>query len=286
LEFVTFHSDRPAHAEISHPNVDEKTVSYSRMIDLLFRSAHLFHSQIRCTVLTDKKSSIKGITSEFQRVESDIDHSALMLSRTIAQMDYLEKNAFDKPIIFIDSDILVNAPLTELFELDFDVALTWRISFKMPINGGLLILNNRRPEVAKRFFRKFCDIYRQNYADRSAWYGDQLALRDAIGMHYKDMADGLIVGIDGCKVLLLSCDTYNFSPHNEYQAINSDLRDKAILHFKGQRKRLMAPFFNVWLKPHQPLPIWQKLLVGFARRNLQKKIASEHRSIAQIGKEV
>lgn len=275
MEFVTFHSDKPDTAHNVHPNVDAGSVSYTRMIDMLFRSARMFHPHASCTVLTDPNTSLKAISGNYQRANANVDHLALMLSRSIAQLSYIEDSDFAQPIILIDSDILVNASLLPLFELDFDVAITWRVSFKMPINGGLLILNNRRPAVAKKFFREFVDIYRKNYEKSAGWYGDQLALRDSIGMHYKDMADQLIVDINGCRVLFLSCDIYNFSPHNQYQAICSALEDKAIVHFKGRRKRLMVAFFEAWLKPRSKLPPWGHLRAWLARKRLFKKVDVE-----------
>ena len=275
LEFVTFHSDKPDSTHGVHPNVDANAVSYARMIDLLFRSARIFNPSSLCTVLTDSRTSLRAISGRYTRVNTEIDHTALMLSRSIAQLNYIEHSNFHQPIVLIDSDILVNASLAPLLEFDFDVAVTWRVSFKMPINGGLLILNNRRPEIAKQFFRDFVETYKKHHADQSGWYGDQLALRDCVGMHYKDMGHEKIVEVNGCRILLLSCDAYNFSPKDQYEAINSSLGDKFIVHFKGQRKRLMTTFFEAWLKSHEKLSPWGRLQVWLAHRRLKENVQKE-----------
>ena len=56
-----------------------------------------------------------------------------------------------------------------------------------------------------------------------------------------------VIDVDGCRVLLLPCDTYNFSPENKYKEICSALSEKVVLHFKGERKRLMPHFWKAWI---------------------------------------
>lgn len=279
MDFITFHVDPPCHAKRSHPNVNLGPHAYKRMIDMLFRSVRIFHAQSRCTLLSNPETRVDGIRAPFDKFNLQVNHSALMLSRSEAQLAYLQAQDFSQPLVFIDSDILINAALTPLFEEDFDVALTWRQSSTMPINGGLIILNNRRPEIAKKFFRDFVEIYRKNYADQGAWYGDQLAMRDLVGLNHRQMQQASLIHIQDCRVLLLSCDIYNFSPENNFNSIVNRPIEKAVLHFKGERKRLMSAFWDAHLLPIESSGLGAIVRSYLARRRIAKMalIESEKR---------
>jgi hypothetical protein len=216
------------------------------------------------------------VRQPWRRVEAPVDHGALMLSRAEAQLQWVEERDFTRPLVLLDSDILVAAPLGALFAEDFDVAVTWRASPEMPINGGLLLLNGRRPEVARRFFRRFVAVYRQRHTGANAsWYGDQLALRDCVGIAQAQMAQQPVADVDGCRVRLLPCATHNFSPDNSFAAIASGLPGIQVLHFKGQRKRLMRPYWDAFLRPHESRLPWAALLGRRARRRLQELAHAE-----------
>ena len=225
---------------------------------MLFRSARIFHRNVICTLLTDDQTNMDKLATVFQRRNYAIDHQALMLSRSLAQFKYIDEFDFSHPLVLIDSDILVNGSIQSIFDEDFDVALTWRNNKLMPINGGMVILNNRRPDAVRNFFRRFISIYQASYSNsiNSHWYGDQLALRDLIDQGPEDFSDHKIIVVNGCRILLLSCDIYNFSPNNKYQEICSDLSGKIILHFKGERKRLMSHFWKAWIKSRASYLPW------------------------------
>ncbi len=256
LEFVTFHVALGSSKEV-HPNQTLKHREYLSMIDMMFASARLFHPEAKTTVLTDPDTDFHGMEHSADRtVRSTIDNNRFMLERADAQSRYVQDSSFARPMVMLDSDILINAPLAPLFGRGFDVAVTWRDNADMPINGGLLILNNTRPDVAKRFFSRFTAIYREKYSDQAAWFGDQLALRDCVGLGLADLAARETVEVDGCRILLLPCDTYNFSPDNRYGEICSELPGKVVVHFKGQRKRLMGPFWRAWLRSRHSYSPW------------------------------
>lgn len=276
IEVVSFHASRPQADGGAHPNANLAVDEYMRMLDLLFRSARLFHPGADCTLLTNGATRMQGIRGKVRRVDAAVDHDALMFSRSLAQLAYVEESDFARPMLLIDSDILLRRSLRRVFERDFDVALTWRASASMPINGGLILLNNRRPERVRAYFRRFVDIYKAHYSGdgQSAWYGDQLALRDSVGVGHREMARTPEIEVDGCRILFLPCDTYNFSPDNSYAAIASGLADKSVLHFKGQRKRLMLPFWRTFLQPQET----GGMLGGLQRRLAQWRFDRESRN--------
>ena len=248
---VSFHADRPAGVQGVHPNANLQPSEYMRMLDLLFRSARLSHRSTRCVLLTDTATRVLGLTGHYRRIDGPVDHAALMLSRAEAQLAFVEQDDFAHPIALLDSDILLNGSLSPLFSEDFDVALTWRPLRRMPINGGVILLNNRRPEAARAFFRRFVHLYRSKYATAgsAAWYGDQYALLHCLGATYDELSTQAVIVRKESRVRLLSCDTYNFSPENDLAAIDGGLPKKVVLHFKGPRKRLMQQFWTTFLEP-------------------------------------
>ncbi len=272
-EFVSFHADRPPGIDGVHPNANLQSQGYMRMLDLLFRSARLFHRGAVCTLLTSQETRVNGVRGPLRRLNLPIDHQALMLSRSQAQLACVERSDFVRPLVLLDSDILIRGSLQPLFAEDFDVALTWRTNKTMPINGGFLVLHNRRPEVGRAFFRRFLQIYRERYAvgSNAGWYGDQLALHDLVGISHKEIHKHERVERDGCRIRLLPCEVYNFSPDNQLAAIQNGLPDKVVLHFKGQRKRLMEPFWQCFLEPRAA---WWPFANRNARTALQRLTAA------------
>jgi hypothetical protein len=274
FEFVTFHVALSSDAHV-HPNKTLKHREYLEMIEMMFSSARLFHKTITTTLLTDQQTNFGGMFSKNRIVRYDMDTGQLMFERAAAQLRHVESSLNSAPMVLLDSDILLNGSLADLFDLDFDVAVTWRESKVMPINGGLLVLNNRRPEVTKEFFRRFVNIYQEKYLDKAAWFGDQLALRDVIGIPLRDFHKERLITVQGCKVLLLHCDEFNFSPQNHLQEICTDLNDKVVLHFKGERKRLMPLFWKAWLRHRYSKLPWYHYIALRKRAWLNKNAILE-----------
>lgn len=246
------------------------------MIDMMFASARQTEHVLRTVVLTDKNTDFSLCRTPIDSiVRAEINANKLMMERTRTQLSYVESSPFTAPIVILDSDILINAPLKPIFDLDFDVALTWRESKAQPINGGFLILNNMRPDVSRRFFQKFSTIYSERYADQAAWYGDQLALRDCVGLSIKEYGKRNLIEVDGCRILLLPCDSHNFSPENKYAEIRADRPEKVVIHFKGERKRLMAPYWYAWLKPRKSFSPFVHLRAWQERKSLVRLVESE-----------
>ena len=252
------------------------------MIDMMFASASKAESVLRTVVLTDNTTDFSLCRTPVSAiVRTDINASQLMLERTRSQLSYVQSSSFTAPIVILDSDILINAPLKPIFDADFDVAVTWRESKNQPLNGGFLVLNNLRPEVSRRFFQKFSSIYLERYLDQAAWYGDQLALRDCVGLPLKEIRSRKLVEVDGCRVLLLPCDTYNFSPENRYGEIKADMPEKVVLHFKGERKRLMAPYWYAWLKSRNSFSPFVLLHAWRERKSLARLVKAEAEAEAE-----
>ena len=166
-----------------------------------------------------------------------------MLDRTRAMGEVVDDLIADHNLAFLDSDVLVNGSLDSLFLEDFDIGLTIRDHERHPVNGGVIVAQERRPAAVRRFFARLHDIYRQHHSEASSWFGDQEALFDLLGRQNSSTLRSRMLHVEGCRIRLLPCDRYNFSPTASPAAIRTPLHDRLILHFKGQRKPLMERFW-------------------------------------------
>ena len=152
------------------------------------------------------------------------------------------------PVVFLDSDVIVNADLGPLLAEEFDVALTYRDHPNTPVNGGVIIVKGGAHGSGLRFLERVRSIFDQEFSSARLWWGDQRALIAAVGHERFAHRQADTVEVDGTRVRLLPCDRYNFSPADDEQAIAAELGDKCILHFKGARKRLMPLYWASYLE--------------------------------------
>jgi hypothetical protein len=187
-------------------------------------------------LLTDKASVVD--TSLFDEVlRFDIDVAAIMYERSRVQIEYLKSlQPGDGLVCFLDTDMLI---LTKRF---FDgigtapLALTIRDNEVTKVNGGVIVVNMRRQAEAQDLLQKALDIFGRDFADKKAWWGDQLAF------------DALLLTPDGSAIRQLHCDQYNYSPGPFRSALLMiHAANLCLLHFKGEWKRYMpAVFFRYW----------------------------------------
>jgi hypothetical protein len=274
LEFVTFHVNTGAFDPI-HPNATLENSEYISMIEMMCASARLFHPDAIVTLLSNQTTNCGGFSEIGKLIRSSMNVQNLMLERTKLQLNYIKSNDFKRPIVLLDSDILINRPLSPIISRDYDVALTWRSSKNQPINGGFMILNNTRPEVTKNFFARYASLYEKKYQGQAGWWGDQLALRDSVGLSLSEYSSKIIVDSEGCRIFLLPCDRYNFSPENNFQGVASPLKSKFVLHFKGERKRFMKSFWTAWLSQRGTRSPWAHFSAWCERRWLLHQSAME-----------
>jgi hypothetical protein len=127
-------------------------------------------------------------------------------------------------VLALDTDVIVQADLSPVFGLPFDVALTRRdgpiydpsgkdVTKAMPYNCGVMF--SRLPAFWVRCLA-WCE------GKRVGWYADQLAAAE--------------VG-KTANVLTLHCDNFNYTPGSAEEDVSSRLA----VHYKGQRKAWMKP---------------------------------------------
>jgi hypothetical protein len=187
------------------------------------------------TVLVGTK--VEGDYDEYIPTENIEPNLALWI--LYARQCYLESPIFDCNTVFIDPDVLVIRPVDELFEQDFDMAVTERDGPEK-INMGVQYVKPHAKEKLIAFYEDMRARARQYPFNKQRWFGDQKALNELL-VEFNDTPCGL-------KVLRVPCDLWNASPSMEKtpekQERNKRISENAkILHFKGHRKQMMK---EVW----------------------------------------
>jgi hypothetical protein len=169
-----------------------------------------------------------------------------MYERATALLGYTSSAAFARDTAFLDSDAFVNRPLEAVFQLGFDVGLTYREGSRlMPVNEGVIFLSARRPEAVRAFLARRLATYdgllddalvRSYYGDVRRWRGGQLSL-NAIVRHLMPCSPYRAWRVGGAAVRFLPCDTYNYAAGEGEAASGVErLDDRYVVHFKGSRK--------------------------------------------------
>ncbi len=244
LQIVVFYCAKPGktHVIAGDPSGPEQ-------IDLLYRSALLSNPDLGLTVLTTTETDLSGLSFVFERVNDSVDFNQLMFERTRMQRNYLAQRRVTGPVAFLDSDILVCRDLAPLFREDFDIGLTWRVDREMPFNGGVILVNDRRPEASSRFFERLETTYREKQRSRLEWYGDQYALTELVGINPDLVPTTQVYESDDIRFRFFPCDLYNYTLPNRTRAMFRGPRDAFVMHFKGTSRRFMILYWMYWLNP-------------------------------------
>jgi hypothetical protein len=231
-----------AHHEATRAGVNPATIV--RQIDLLRRSAAEREGSADLTVLTDLETDVSGLPASVNVVRRDLDSLPLMLARLTAESAYVEQSELSRPILLCDTDILINGPVGCIFDADFDVGVTMRRKTEMPINSGVRLINNRRPNVSRRFMGALADLVAGRFHNQANWWADQLALNAMVPLNPTIEMPATVIEGD-YRVRVLPVSRFSYSPAPFRWATWFPYRSKSILHFKGpKRKPLMDEFFR------------------------------------------
>ena len=217
--------------------------------DILVKSIRKNNSNCRIIQISTEKD--RNVIGTDEKLIFDFKSATFMLNRLESQIVIVEKYG---PTVFLDSDMLVNKDLNEVFNLlkkndliiterknNFSVLDTFFIkehgaSIKfpeftnktinevMPYNGGFIGAGNT--SVLKKLLQLYSDLPSKFHF----WFGDQVALKK-------------IYDAKEFKILVLDSN-YNYSVKD----ISNYDKNICVFHFKGEFKKLINPFYDKYFK--------------------------------------
>jgi uncharacterized membrane protein YkvA (DUF1232 family) len=272
MNFVIFHVDTPGPRNMP-PGSKLSHSEWLEMIELMVLSARLFDPQATLTILTDFATDFSSLPQPYTCLRYRVEAHTLLFDRVAAWRNFVHSYDFATPVCLVDPDILINNPLDDILQRDFDVGLTWRKMPEMPINAGFIVLNNRRPERVRRFFDAYQEIFARDYAHQAGWFGEQRSLYACVGgPRYREMRRSRSLEVHGSRIAFLPCDVYNFSPQNDIGVIRERFADKVVVHFKGERKPLMERYWDTHLMPLQSRDAAQRTTMSSRARSSHGRV--------------
>lgn len=250
VDLVTFHVDLPQSPSGIHEPID-----FVALLSDWLQAARSVAPKARAILLTDEHTAVPATLPFGVVLRSSIDRERLMYERMRVQCEYLLAREHERASVLLDSDAIVNADPRGLFTHTGDLGLTWRDGFPTaPFNGGAIVVASG--EGGPALLREALDCYAELAqhpnvvaafeTDLRAWWGDQYALALLVG--YRNFAErGAAQGtyIDTRTVRFLPCNEYNYTVDASRAVAAPEprrLRDKFIVHFKGNRKSLQSEY--------------------------------------------
>jgi hypothetical protein len=172
-----------------------------RFIETMFESARAFHPSCRCAILTDEATRFP-FDDTLPVIRFELDDRQPMLSRSEAWPRYLAQA--ESHVVFLDSDILINADLEHVFAHDFDVALTYRDEKKWPINAGIQFVHESAVEQARAFYQKWLDEYRTRHLKRRRADDRPLSPEEGPSLQRAPQISDAALLADGCGSRLVT----------------------------------------------------------------------------------
>ena len=242
FEIVCFHAQLSAERGSVAKPLDVQ------MINILWRSARAHNRLCQLTVLTDPGTEFPGLDPAITVHRNARRDVGLLLSRIMSQADYVDQHQFQHPLVVLDNDIIINGTIGSVFDEDFDVAVAFRRQKKSPINSGVVLLHNRRPDAVKAFANQQLAVFVERFGHLAQWWGDQASLNAMIEVP-RDIPVPSTVELHGAKVRLLDYMVWNRSPIRTWAQVLFPKRRTKILHFKSARRKPdMIRFYQRWFE--------------------------------------
>jgi hypothetical protein len=250
LNIFLFHQSVSGQAEtintVDIKGLDHSRFDYDQLIRRNIAIALWSNPGSRIILVTDDVFMAQGIADpRVSIVRLDLADGEPMFERVVAMLSYVESTAFTAPTIFLDSDAFLIRHCAGLFVNDFDVAVTYRdIGGQMPINEGVIIVNDRHRDSVRRFFWRYLATYLtlehhpvvlETYGKVRRWRGGQLSI-NAVSGGWHRYSPGITRTDFGARFAFLPCSRYNYSPDQESEINSAMLVRALVLHLKGSRK--------------------------------------------------
>ncbi|WP_353570631.1 tetratricopeptide repeat protein [Candidatus Albibeggiatoa sp. nov. BB20] len=232
----------------------KKTPAFGKKTDyksIIYNSAHVarhFMPQGKIFLYTDEATIFdeSRMSAIDELVRCDVNSEHPMYERMRLRHEYLKSDQFNADTVFIDADIIFNQDISTIFNDDFDIGVTFRLYPIMPYNEGVIFA--KQGMGARRFHDKLLDCFYQleqeaavkSYYPKGirAWRGGQLSLGILINPQIVDILEleHAQLQLDEIKVSLLPSEQYNFTPIKGIEYTPQQLKQKSIMHFKGDTK--------------------------------------------------
>jgi hypothetical protein len=263
ITIVVFHLElEKEHQKIEYLDVsiDQGRIDYKSILTHHFKASYLFNPGVRIIYITGEHEDIKFVPEGVIVVRLPLESKWLMYERVVALTAYTQSKAFSSNTVMLDSDAIPNYRLSRVFELPFDIALTYRQpSSMMSINEGVIFVAHRPDVKAKDFFIRYLATYEvlcnnafvlDTYKDIRRWRGGQLALNGAgkASGHFSEFEHCYA---NGALVRYLDSTDYNFTVRLGESYTYEQLMRKYVLHLKGPNKpeiTALIKFQDEWHK--------------------------------------
>ncbi len=250
LNVFLFHQGVPTEAAvISTPDIkdlDHGAIDYEGLLRFNIAIALWSNPTARILLFTDKTFFCDY--PEHPRVSIvrlDVLPCEPMFERVVTMAAYVSSLAFNAPTVFLDSDAFLIRPMSNIFANNFDVAVTYRANpGMMPINEGVIYVNDRDPNAVIRFFRRYLATYLRlenmpdviaDYGNIRRWRGGQLSINGVSGAQSR-YARSIRITHDAIRLAYLPCSQFNLSDISEQEITRALIDRCAVLHLKGNRK--------------------------------------------------
>lgn len=242
---------------LSWGDVDPSSEPWDEILRALSRSIAETNPRAVLVIATDHATALPELACPHRVVRMRLDPERLMYERQRAFAALLHSKLFSRPVVFLDTDVICLKDLAPVFDLDFDVAVTYRAATTtlfalMPANEGMIFASNRRSGATRRFFAELLAHYHALAEDPAteawhpggiwAWRGGQLALNSmAVGWKLiRDDRDVRFAERDATSVAFLPAHLYNrvAEPGRPLDEARAD--GAYAVHLKGKRKQPAA----------------------------------------------
>lgn len=180
----------------------------------------MIHSIVRYMPEVDIVQLTDDDTPQVPMVREAIRLKNTFANPMIFRMHHLSRLSGD--VLCLDTDVMVQADLSPIFQFDFDVALTQRhhkvvdpdgndISKLMPYNTGVTFTKNRL------FWKEAVDAVKDC---GFGWYSDQIVVAK-LAKYF--------------KVLKLDCDNFNHKP----RSAEEDVSGRYAVHYRGKARKYL-----------------------------------------------
>jgi len=167
------------------------------------------------------------------------------------------ENHNTRPLVYIDSDIIITESIDEIFGDEWDIGATWRPEYSAEyhlLNAGILFINNANAMNSMSFLKAWesnCSLW----GDKS-WWVDQVELVKLFEQCLPSVLDGPnlagILSIDGKKI---TCKTFSYNIYNFLPEMPKPYKDyyeekPKVIHLKSAWRKTKFRLVNKdrWLQ--------------------------------------